>query len=194
MPINFTIKDLKPGMVVYTEGERWSPWSALIRWATKSRYTHCFIVTGDDQAVEAYFPRVRTLKVSDRLAELERQGRHAVLADYQGRQFSLPFFEDAARRAVADSALRFVGRYYDVLQAALYFVLGAFVNDGPKRLVCSRVVTAAYYDALDISLFSDIEEIGADMGLAPARIAQLQKGWATPNDLMVFSTLKWLKW
>jgi hypothetical protein len=143
--------------------------------ATHQRASHSILVTGADSGVEAWFPRVREVpNLSDRLATFRDQKRAYALLD-------LPTLTVARRLQIARNGLSYVGRFYDIGQVVLFALTGRFWSDGAGTLVCSRLVTAAYFDARE-NLF-DAEVLGA---LPPdfPRCANLAQGWVTPGDLL----------
>lgn len=131
--------EILPGMVVAESVGR-GFWSRVVAKATGSRWTHVALVVDARTLIEAEFPvRVHYAPLDERIAELAAQGRAWVLLDPQR-------VLDFQRAKVPGAAAAYIGRLYDVLQCLLYAALGRFVMDGPKRVVCSRLVTAVYRD------------------------------------------------
>ncbi|CAN5699565.1 hypothetical protein BH23GEM3_BH23GEM3_04400 [soil metagenome] len=168
-----------PAQAVVTEGD-WTSWvSRAIRRVTGSKWTHTFLVTGPDELIEAWFPRVRTRTLSERTAELARDGRDYVVLE-------LPETTDAERHAVVNKAKEYVGRFYDVGQVLLYYTLRRFWKDGEGTLICSRLVTAAHFSGLGPergNLFPP-EVLAAVPPRLEARMDNLKAGYATPDDLL----------
>lgn len=173
---------LKPGMVVVSAGGRSDFVSRLVRFATRSNWTHVFIVASETEGIEAWFPTgVRTFDLQARLAQLEQAGR-------EYRVLDLPEISDEDRARVVQAARSFVGRAYDVLEAIVYFLLGVFIKDGTKRLICSRLVTAAYALAL-CPLFLP-KTVQRCPGEGYHRLDQLIDGYVTPAELLWYSELR----
>src|SRR4051812_7367502 len=114
----------RPGSIVITQGDPKSLISWVIRLATGSWWTHGFVCVSDELAVEAVIPLVTTMNISERIAELEREGRDYVIMD-------LPGITDEDRKKVADAALTFVGSMYDIWNC-LYYVLFRSWKEGGK--------------------------------------------------------------
>jgi hypothetical protein len=166
---------LKPGQVVVTEGLRTSWISRAIAWASGSWATHVFVVTGPDEAVEAVFPRVKILRLQERLDEMRKDGRAVVV-------MGIPEIGGVRASWAARNARSFVGRWYDIGQVFLYAILRRFVNDGAGTLMCSRLVTAAYADA-GVKLF-DEATLRKWYLHRNHHVVGLRNGFATPGDLL----------
>jgi hypothetical protein len=165
--------------VVVTQADPTSWFSRLVSKVTGSPWTHVFVVTGENELTEAWFPRVRRFAVADRMAELEEHGRRHVVLE-------LPDITEEERAVVAAKARRYTGRYYDVGQVLLYYLFRRFWRDGEGTLICSRLVTAAHFSGLGPdrgNLFPGevLEDITEDMR---HRIDNLRNGYATPVDLL----------
>ena len=178
---------LKPGMMVITEGDN-GLISRTIKKSTNSPYTHAFMVvepwTRHSQGllVEAWFPQgVRTTAMAPRLQQMIDEGRQVVVLDGPFRPREM--FTDDIRNRVVQKALSFQGRGYDVGQAALYFFKSQFKDDGEGRMVCSRLMTAAWYRNYRPLFTEDylLEYYGRDH----PRFANLMQQWATPADLLM---------
>lgn len=169
--------ELRTGTVVVTQGERDSVISRAVEHATRSPWTHAFIVTAEDQGVEAWFPRVRRMRVGQRLEELDRVGRAWVT-------LALPGLAEGRRALLARKAESYVGRWYDVGQALLYLTTRQFRGDGEGTLVCSRLVTAAHLSGIGENLF-DASIIDRHYPTGHPRRRNLESGYATPADLML---------
>jgi hypothetical protein len=147
---------LYTGQVVVTEGSRTDSVSKMVAWATGSWLTHCFMVTGPNELVEAYVPRVRTSSLSDRLKELIEEDRAFYVLDLPGLTLS-------DRCKLARTAHGYVGRMYDVGQAILSGLAKKFVDDGKATIICSKATTGIFKDALSVSLFE-----GSNSACTPA--------------------------
>lgn len=165
---------LRLGQVLVVEGG--SGWESRgVMAATKQRATHSVLITGADRGVEAWFPRVREVPdVAARLVEYRDQKRAYAILD-------LPTLTLARRLQIAKNGLSYVGRFYDIGQVVLFALTGRFWSDGAGTLVCSRLVTAAYFDARE-NLF-DADTLTALPPGFPRR-ANLAQGWVTPGDLL----------
>lgn len=166
---------LTPGHVIITEGDRKSLVSRLIACISENWATHVFLVTAPDEAVEAVFPRVKALALSDRLAILQATDRAYVVMESLGAS-------EAQRTATAYSALTFVGRFYDIWQIFLYALFKRFWKDGKGTLICSRLITLAYEEA-GIILFPEMT-IKQWFSQKNAHTENLRRGFATPGDLL----------
>jgi len=173
---------LKPGMVVITSGNRHSLVSKAIAWATGSWWTHAFIVTGLNSAVEAFNPEVREIVVSERLKELEKNGQNYVVLD-------LPDISDVDREKVAASAKAFVGRSYNNLQTALFGLFRVFWNFKASEPFCSTLVTKVFLSALNLHIFADQPD-NELLARFYYRWHNLQEGLVTPAELLQFSALQ----
>jgi hypothetical protein len=164
--------NIEPGMVIICEGGQKDFVAKLVRWATGSRLTHCFVVTGADEIVEANIPRVRRAALFPRLAELLKDDRAYYVTDYPG-------LTPKDRCQVVQRAHAYVGRWYDLGQAILYGLVRRFIRDGAGTLTCSRLVTAVFKEALGIELF-DLSK----QDPTSTKLADLAKGECTPDDLL----------
>jgi hypothetical protein len=167
---------LRLGQVVVTEGGRDSLISRGIAEFQGSWATHAFIGVGKGRAVEAHFPRVRYLNVADRVRELKAQDRAFAILD-------LPDLRLDRRLLTARKAEEFVGRFYDVGQVLLYALTNRFWNDGTGTLVCSRVVTGAFFGGGKENLF-DGATLDRHYPVGHPRRTNLASGYATPADLL----------
>jgi hypothetical protein len=165
---------LELAQIVLTEGGK-DFISRSIQRFTKSRVTHALLVTGEMDAVEAHFPRVREVNLADRLKALSAANRAYVILD-------CPRISLLSRHRVADAARSFIGRRYDVAQLGLFALTGQFWNDGPSRLVCSRLITASFAHGGDMNLFPSaiLQSLPPDF----KRTENLRAGYVTPADLL----------
>lgn len=163
---------LRLGMVIVCEGGQDDLIAKLVRWATGSRLTHCFVVTGADEMVEAHIPRVRAQPLVARLAELLKENRAYYLMDYPG-------LTERDRCLLTQRAHAYVGRWYDMGQVLLYGIARRFRKDGAGTLTCSRLVTALFKEALGIQLF-DVAKLDPSI----TNLSDLAKGECTPDDLL----------
>jgi hypothetical protein len=159
-------------MVVVCEGGQHDFISKLVRWATGSRLTHCFIVTGDDEIIEAYIPKVRKNNLTKKLAELRSQDRAYFVLDYPG-------MAPIHRELLVRRATEYLGRWYDIGQAILYGFARRFRNDGSGTVTCSRLITAVFKEALGYQIF-DLSRFDPSL----TNLSDLAKGECTPDDLM----------
>lgn len=160
------------GTVIVCEGGQDDFISKLVRWATGSRLTHCFVVTGADEMIEAHIPRVRKQPLLARLTELRKENRAYYLMDYPG-------LVDKDRDLLVQRAHAYVGRWYDMGQVLLYGIARRFRKDGAGTLTCSRLVTALFKEALGIQLF-DVAKLDPSI----TNLSDLAKGECTPDDLL----------
>jgi uncharacterized protein YycO len=169
--------ELRAGQVLLTEGKHTAFVSAMIRYATGSWLTHAAVLVGPNTAVEAWLPKVRKFDVQARLDELKREGRAYVILD-------LPSMTETDRAEVANTALSFVGRWYDFGQNLLFLFTGRFWDDGPGTLMCSRTVTAAFSRGPDVDLFDDAT-LRKNFARDSHRLENLERGFATPAELLL---------
>jgi hypothetical protein len=134
------------------------------------------LVTGPHELVEAWVPRIRRHPLRARLDELHQDQRTYVVLEYPG-------LDDLSLRAVAAKARSYVGRRYDLLQAALYWLFGQFWRDGEGRMVCSRLITASFLRGIGVDLFED-SFLEARYPPDHPRLPNLRSGYATPADLL----------
>jgi hypothetical protein len=170
--------DWKKGMVVITQGNKHSWVSRMIKFASKSWYTHGFVVTGDNEAVEAKFPHVTKLNIDERIRELEQDGRDYIVLDYPG-------ITSEEREQVAQQALTYVGRLYDIWNAVLYLFIQVWWQ-GTHRLVCSGLMAKSFMDGIHKPFFN--------MNTIPSsynkyRRENLEKGFCTPDEVLRNSIL-----
>lgn len=173
----------KLGQVIVTEGNRNSLISKTTAWATGSWFTHVFVVTGADTAVEAFVPRVREFKLSDRMRELRQEKRAYAVLDH-----SLTLRE---RCRLVDVANASIGKFYDVGQALIYGTWRRFYKDGPGTLICSRLITHIYSE-IGIDLMDD-EWVAQHFDPASRSVEDLKRGMVTPADLLK-SRLRVVRW
>jgi hypothetical protein len=174
------------GQVVVTEGDRNSWISRAVAKATGSWITHCFIVTDTNEAVEAWFPKVHSFDLTERMQEL-RKGRRAYAV------LDLMTLTAEQRSSLVATARSFRGRFYDVGQALLFAMFHRFFSDGPGTLVCSRLITATFKKALGVDLFDELTLRIKFHSDHPNRQENLLAGQVTPADLLR-SRLKVIRW
>lgn len=165
---------LRAAQVVLTEGDGGFVSRAVSRF-TRSPWTHVFVVTRRGSGIEAYIPRVRTLSLCERLAELEREGRAWAVLEQ-------PKLTLADRLAVASHAESYEGRRYAVWAALRYVFTREFREGASIDLVCSRLVTASYLLGAHINLFPGTVVDHFYEASDPHRDSVL-KGWVAPKDL-----------
>ncbi len=176
---------LKPGMMVVTGGDNGFV-SRQVSRSTGSSFTHVFMVAespgkdNDGLLVEAWMPRIRVFPLKNRLYELEQAGRQAIVLDGPFRNDEL--FIDRTRIRVVENALTHVGKRYDVGQAFLYWIGNQFRNDGEGKMVCSRLMTAAWYRNYR-PLFTE-DFLDDKYGHMHPRYSNLMQQWATPVDIL----------
>lgn len=171
--------ELKKGMVVITQGDPSSIVSRLIRWATGSWWTHGFVVISDTEGMEAKFPRVCRLSLKERFAELEAGGRDYAVMD-------LPNITDEQREQVVLAALKLEGRLYDIWNCLYYGIFKMWV-EGSHRFVCSRLMSAVFYDSLDVKIFDGaIDRMPSSLWY---RLPNLSDGYCTPDEVLRYSIL-----
>lgn len=126
--------------------------------------------------MEAWVPRIRHHSLRARVEELHRERRSYAVLEYPG-------LDERSRRAVAAKARSYVGRRYDLLQAALYWLRGQFWRDGEGRMVCSRLITASFFSGIGVDLFDD-SFLETHYLRDHPRLPNLRNGYTTPADLL----------
>jgi hypothetical protein len=171
---------IKPGMIVVTQGDPKSIISWGIRLATGSWWTHGFVCVSETEGIEAVPPRVRKLDIAERLAELTKHGQDYVILD-------LPGITDDQRVEVAKEVESYVGRMYDIW-GCVYFLLFKSWVEGTKRVVCSRIMTACFYDAMGLRIFENAKtKLPASLQY---RLENLLDGYCTPDEVLRYSELQ----
>lgn len=151
----------------------------FLRTVIGSPWTHAFIVTGTDELVESMpFSGVKIGSLIQRMAELKKEKRRYFVLDSH-------LTTRNQKLAIAEKAKSYVGLGYNVLSALYWFLFGYFFYDSHKRMICSRIITAAYQDGAQIDLFSPAKL----KKLEPIHREDLENGYATPEDLLRRSIL-----
>lgn len=173
--------ELQPGDIVVTSGS--GDWmSRTIEWFTDSVWTHVFLVKDQTTLLESTFPKgVAAASLAAKEQELKAN-------DQRWRVMRYPELEPEQVEEILKAATAMLGRRYDILQAILFGLFHRFIDDGPKRTICSRFITAAY-NAAHINLFPDAI-ITASAGKNFYRYAQLKRGWTIPQDFLQFADLE----
>lgn len=169
----------KAGQVVITQGDPKSIVSKLIRWVTGSWWTHGFVTISTTEAVEAVVPRVKKLNIQDRMKELEAGGRDYLVMEMDG-------LTDEQREKIAQSALSFLGRLYDLL-GCVFYVLFKSWYEGTKRVICSRLMSASYFDGIQHNIFNNVAtRLPVTLEY---RTRNLEDGYCTPDEVFRYSDL-----
>lgn len=171
---------LQPGMVIITQGNPRSLISNLIKRATGSWWTHCFIIVSETESIEAWFPRTRRFNTQERLDLLKREKRDHVVMD-------LPGITDEDRVKVVEKAETYIGTLYNVWNALFFLIFKTWVEKG-RRVFCSQLIATSYLKALRRNLFSNIEENIPES--LKDRVSNLHDGYCTPVELYRYSDLK----
>jgi hypothetical protein len=172
---------LQPGDIVVTSGS--GDWqSKIIEWFTSSPWTHVFLVRDTETLIESTFPKGVCR------ADLPARELELIKNEQAWRVRRYPELEPEQLAEILKSADSMVGRRYDILQAVLFGLFHRFIDDGPKRTICSRFITAVY-KAGAINLFPDAI-VSALAGKKFYRYAQLAKGWTIPQDFLQFADLE----
>lgn len=163
-----------PGSVIISQG---GPW--LLKQFMRTPWTHVAIVTGHDTIVHAM--AFRGVREEYLQPYLEDVAEHAIGI------LRIPGLSPEVERAAGDYALKYVGRRYDYLQALSWYATGRFWSDGEQRLICSRLITACYYN-VGVPLFDAFDLIAR--GVTRDRRADLMQGYCTPASLLAYSKLR----
>jgi hypothetical protein len=172
--------DFKPGMVIVTQGDPKSWVSRAIRFATGSWWTHGFVVLTPTEGLEAKIPRVATLNIQERIAELEAGDRDYIVMD-------LPGITDAERQQVVTAAMSFNHRMYDIWNCVYYTVFKVWAEGG-RRLICSRLMSASFFDGLALNVFEHVHDKLPDA--LQYRESNLIDGYCSPDEFFRYSDLE----
>lgn len=165
------------GEVVIVEGRRGTWLHRIVAWATGWWWVHSFVISGEDRAVEATWPRVAEFTVSERLAEYTRRGQRFMVLDYPGLTLD-------QRHAIGVQARSYIGRWYDVFGIVWYAVFRVFNRTaGIKRFFCSRLVTASYRQGANIDLTAGLSQHTLEFY---QRAQAMRDGYVTPAEILFF--------
>lgn len=140
------------------------------------------MMVSETELVEAWFPGgVRQVDARARFEEITRGGR-------EYRVLRLDGLTDADRARLVLGANHQLGRRYDWLQAMCFGWFRRFINDGPKRVICTRMLTEAFDYGLGRPLFPRAL-LEQRPGETYSRFWQLENGWVTPGELLLYSCL-----
>lgn len=166
---------LPPGSVVL-EGYTQSWFSKLTGARMGQPWTHCFMILDENTGVEATFSKgVTTFDLKARFRKLE-EGRAFVILDLPKLSPRNDYTDKLRGRLVFNTIHQLVGRKYDPIQWLLFGLFRIFLYDGPRRVVCSRLITAAY-ETIEENIFD--HEHRATVGSR-----NRFKGFCTPGDLL----------
>jgi hypothetical protein len=168
----------KPGMIVITQGTPQSLASRIVHWATKSWWTHGFVVINETDAIEVLIPKVRKLNIQERLAELEREHRDYIVMD-------LPGITDEERQKVAEAATSFLGWDYDVWNC-LYFGIKKMWLGSRRGMFCSRHWTASFFKGLGKSIL-DKTKLPDSL---KHRCKNFDEGFCTPDEVFRYGVFE----
>lgn len=170
---------VQPGDIVVTAVYPKSWMSRAVAWFSGSKWTHLFIVKDQETLLESGFPSgAKGDSLPLRFASLEENGQAYVVL----RVVGLTAEQLARTIEIADSWL---GRKYDILQAILFGLFRIFIDDGPKRIICSRYVAGAFADG-GRNLFP-LDVLLKRAGAQHPRFYQIAKGWTIPKDFIDFA-------
>lgn len=170
---------LRAGDIVVTSCDPSSWESRAVAWFGGSKWTHIFIIKDANTLLESAFPQgAKGESVPERFVSLAKNRQDFVVL----RVVGLTPEELAKTIETADSWL---GRKYDVLQAIIFGLFHFFIDDGPKRAICSRYVAGAFTTG-GHNLFSKAVLL-ARAGANHPRFHQMEKGWTIPNDFIEFA-------
>lgn len=172
--------------VVITEGKRNSIVSRIIayfiarswkktatgeqlEWGLKySWYTHCFLVVGPQRAIEARLFRIRSFDWTERIKQLEEQGRSYVVMEH-------PELTVQRRWRLDSRARSLLGKWYDLRQMITFAITGRFSRK--QQVNCTSIITHAHKAALGVNLFDNVTD--------HPRQQDLQEGKGVPQDLFL---------
>lgn len=176
--------ELKPGMIVVERRRKRTRIGTLVKWATGSEWTHCWMVTVPHLGigVEADLPRIRRMHPQQRIAQILADGGQVKVLDR-------PTWTAAERAAIVATCDSYVGRLYDIVQCLYYLLFGKFVNDGTRRMVCSRTMTASVMEGARQMIFDPATLVAKGVTMGSKLFNDLLLGWATPRDIALYSNL-----
>lgn len=156
---------------IVIEGPSPSFWNWVVRSVLKKDWPHVWLLCGARLGVEAAKGKgVVQFDAFERFKQLE-EGRAFLVLDTL-------YLTDEERLKIKDAALAAVGRPYDIWNAIFYGLFRSFWNDGPAKLICSRLVTASYWDGIGLNVFKNRPDRSSAKGKG------LQKGWCAPHDFI----------
>lgn len=161
---------------VVVNGPNLSWFQKLMRWRMGSPWVHCFIILNENEGIESTISGgTRIFDLKERFASLE-EGRAFVILDHPALTPRNADTEFLRRKLVWNLRTKYVGRRYDIVQWLLFAFFRAFMFDGPRRIICSRLVTAAF-EEIGINIFSNesLNTLGSRNRF---------KGWCIPSDLI----------
>jgi hypothetical protein len=171
--------DIRPGMVVITQGNKRSINSWAVRLATGSWWTHGFVTISATEAIDAKVPRTIKIDVAERFALLDKQKRDYIIMEYPG-------LTDEQREQLADVTRTYEGMLYDIWNA-LWFLLFNMWIEGGRRLVCSFLM-ARPFRAIGKGIFT-IKSLGRLPATLRHRIPNLRDDACTPDEVLRYSEL-----
>lgn len=143
----------------------------------KSPWTHVFMVTGQNELVEAdTFVGVRTYPMVSRMQELVSSGRSYIVLE--------PTMDLATRRKMASNARELVGRGYNYYSALQWTLTGNLHHIPGDRLTCGELIARSLLGC-GRPLFTPVSVYG----LPEKQQVRLLNNWATPTDILLYSTL-----
>lgn len=164
------------GQIIVTEGGTDLQGSVLRR-AQKSPWTHVFLVTGQDELVEAdVFVGVRTYSMIARMRELAEGERSYVILE--------PALDIPSRLRIATNAKDFVGRGYNYLSALQWTLTGSLYSPIGTRLTCGELIARSC-----LGYGKPLFTMASVSGLPEKQQLKLLTNWATPTDILLYSTL-----
>lgn len=196
------LPQLRAGMLVVTSTGP-DVFGRLMTWRLGNPYTHAFVVTAPpgkpgnpESAAEApggllaesmftwrLSGGVREVDLRARFAEVIAARRaYAVLDPYAGLD---PAVAALARAECVEAARAFAGVRYDELQAFYFAVFRRFWRDGPKRMICSRFVSAVCERA-GARLFTPVS-LALAPGLEYPRLRDLARQYCTPDEVLFYA-------
>jgi hypothetical protein len=161
--------------VVVIEVNRSSWFSRQVAKHTSSSVTHTIMVTGPNRGVEAHVPRVRAFDLDERFKTWQTHDQAYAVLDIPGLGL-------LTRQKIAAQAESYIGRWYDVGQALLFAATGGFFKDGTGTLVCSRLITGAFWGG-NVNLFPGTL-LDEQFPIGDARRGNVADGYAIPSDLL----------
>lgn len=165
---------LPPASVVL-EGPTLRWWSRLTARRLGTPWVHAWLLVDAWTGIEARASGVRTFDPLARFAKLEEGRAFAVLTD--------PAMPDYDRQAIGDAAQAMVGHGYGWLEWLSFALFRRIAGGQRGRVVCSRLITAAWEAALGSHPLSG--DLGPTLGARDRR-----RGYCVPGDLLYGTGLR----
>jgi hypothetical protein len=181
--------NLKPGMVVIQQGNPHDFLNRIISYFNRSWWVHGWVVTGENEGVEAALPSiarlnsggVKVLKIDERLEYMKSFGGDLIVMD-------LPNITDEQRAKVAETAKSFIGWRYGWLNCIMFALTQVWFKTTRKELVCSFLMCRSFSDGIGTRIFTEesVKQVPVDIEF---RKSDMLHDYATPDEIFRYSIL-----